>query len=60
MKMYISLLQGIPGTSQGSVPKDIGNPSWKRPLPHVLVATLSSFLFGYHLGFVQSLWSLLF
>ncbi|KAL8465909.1 hypothetical protein ACS0TY_035138 [Phlomoides rotata] len=41
------------GISQGSVPKDIGNPSWKRPLPHVLVATLSSFLFGYHLGVVN-------
>ncbi|XP_047958710.1 probable plastidic glucose transporter 2 [Salvia hispanica] len=29
------------------------NPSWKRPLPHVLVATISSFLFGYHLGVVN-------
>lgn len=29
------------------------NPSWKRSLPHVLVATLSSFLFGYHLGVVN-------
>ncbi|KAI9162426.1 hypothetical protein LWI28_027199 [Acer negundo] len=33
--------------------KDIGNPSWKRSLPHVLVATISSFLFGYHLGVVN-------
>ncbi|GER48340.1 major facilitator superfamily protein [Striga asiatica] len=33
--------------------RDMGNPSWKRPLPHVLVATLSSFLFGYHLGVVN-------
>ncbi|CAA2974528.1 probable plastidic glucose transporter 3 [Olea europaea subsp. europaea] len=33
--------------------KDIGNPSWKRPLPHILVATLSSLLFGYHLGVVN-------
>ncbi|KAK9705958.1 hypothetical protein RND81_07G095300 [Saponaria officinalis] len=29
------------------------NPSWKRSLPHVLVATISSFLFGYHLGVVN-------
>ena len=29
-----------------------GYPSWKRSLPHVIVATLASFLFGYHLGFV--------
>ncbi|XP_074269030.1 putative plastidic glucose transporter 2 [Silene latifolia] len=28
-------------------------PPWKRSLPHVLVATLSSFLFGYHLGVVN-------
>lgn len=28
------------------------NPPWICSLPHVLVATLSSFLFGYHLGFV--------
>ncbi|XP_051148188.1 probable plastidic glucose transporter 2 isoform X2 [Andrographis paniculata] len=33
--------------------KDAGNPSWKRPLPHVVVATLTSFLFGYHLGVVN-------
>jgi hypothetical protein len=30
--------------------KDCGNPSWKRSLPHVLVASLTSLLFGYHLG----------
>ncbi|XVE88877.1 hypothetical protein DITRI_Ditri19aG0103900 [Diplodiscus trichospermus] len=35
------------------VGKDIGNPSWKRSFPHILVATLSSFLFGYHLGVVN-------
>ncbi|WRX28004.1 Major facilitator [Theobroma cacao] len=33
--------------------KDIGNPSWNRSLPHILVATLSSLLFGYHLGVVN-------
>uniref|UniRef100_A0A7N2LP93 Major facilitator superfamily (MFS) profile domain-containing protein n=1 Tax=Quercus lobata TaxID=97700 RepID=A0A7N2LP93_QUELO len=33
--------------------KDIGNPSWKRSLPHILVATISSFLYGYHLGVVN-------
>lgn len=32
---------------------DNGNPSWKLSLPHVLVATISSFLFGYHLGVVN-------
>ncbi|XP_023527528.1 probable plastidic glucose transporter 3 isoform X2 [Cucurbita pepo subsp. pepo] len=30
-----------------------GYPSWKRSLPHVIVATLASFLFGYHLGVVN-------
>ncbi|XP_026447753.1 probable plastidic glucose transporter 2 [Papaver somniferum] len=29
------------------------NPSWRLSLPHVLVATISSFLFGYHLGVVN-------
>ncbi|KAL0342006.1 UNVERIFIED_CONTAM: putative plastidic glucose transporter 3 [Sesamum calycinum] len=43
----------ILGQSQNGVWNDIGNPSWKRPLPHVLVATLTSFLFGYHLGVVN-------
>ncbi|KAB1218547.1 putative plastidic glucose transporter 3 [Morella rubra] len=33
--------------------KDIGNPSWRHSLPHILVATISSFLFGYHLGVVN-------
>ncbi|AEE36305.1 Major facilitator superfamily protein [Arabidopsis thaliana] len=33
--------------------KDCGNPSWKRSLPHVLVASLTSLLFGYHLGVVN-------
>ncbi|XP_022723985.1 probable plastidic glucose transporter 3 [Durio zibethinus] len=35
------------------VGKDIGNPSWQRSFPHILVATLSSFLFGYRLGVVN-------
>lgn len=29
------------------------NPSWKLSLPHVFVATISSFMFGYHLGVVN-------
>lgn len=33
--------------------KDIGNPSWRRSLPHILVATVSSFLYGYHLGVIN-------
>ncbi|XP_072093616.1 probable plastidic glucose transporter 2 isoform X2 [Arachis hypogaea] len=33
--------------------KETLNPSWKLSLPHVLVGTLSSFLFGYHLGVVN-------
>lgn len=28
------------------------NPSWKNSCPHVLVATIVAFLFGYHLGLV--------
>ncbi|WCJ40798.1 Major facilitator superfamily protein [Euphorbia peplus] len=33
--------------------KDIANPSWKHSLLHVLVATISSLLFGYHLGVIN-------
>ncbi|EYU21471.1 hypothetical protein ABFS82_09G109500 [Erythranthe guttata] len=44
---------GILGQSQSGVWKDVAYPSWKRPLPHILVACLSSFLFGYHLGVVN-------
>ncbi|XP_068648094.1 probable plastidic glucose transporter 2 isoform X2 [Aristolochia californica] len=29
------------------------NPSWTHSLPHVCVATISSFLFGYHVGCVH-------
>ncbi|KAF2304844.1 hypothetical protein GH714_039153 [Hevea brasiliensis] len=29
------------------------NPPWRLSFPHVLVATISSFLFGYHLGVVN-------
>ncbi|KAK1434117.1 hypothetical protein QVD17_11035 [Tagetes erecta] len=34
--------------------KGSGNPPWIRSLPHVIVAALASFLFGYHLGVVNS------
>jgi len=29
-------------------------PSWKLSLPHVCVATIASFLFGYHIGVVNA------
>lgn len=37
------------GKQESSV-RHTGYPSWRRSLPHVVVATLASFLFGYHLG----------
>lgn len=36
-----------------SMGQDIGNPSWRLSFPHVCVAIISSFLFGYHLGVVN-------
>ncbi|XP_052181656.1 probable plastidic glucose transporter 2 isoform X2 [Diospyros lotus] len=33
--------------------QEIMNPSWKLSLPHILVASIVSFLFGYHLGVVN-------
>uniref|UniRef100_A0A5B7A3S9 Putative plastidic glucose transporter 2 n=1 Tax=Davidia involucrata TaxID=16924 RepID=A0A5B7A3S9_DAVIN len=38
---------------QDGMGQEITNPSWKLSLPHVLVATIVSFLFGYHLGVVN-------
>ncbi|XP_038895248.1 probable plastidic glucose transporter 3 isoform X2 [Benincasa hispida] len=40
------------GKQENSV-RYTGYPSWRRSLPHVVVATLASFLFGYHLGVVN-------
>lgn len=37
---------------QGSLEQDNVNPPLKLSIPHVLVATIVPFLFGYHLGFV--------
>lgn len=36
-----------------STGQENGSPSWKSSLPHVCVATISSFLFGYHLSVVN-------
>ncbi|XP_057969263.1 probable plastidic glucose transporter 3 [Malania oleifera] len=41
------------GHLQNVTGKETANPSWKHSLPHILVATISSFLFGYHLGVVN-------
>ncbi|KAL7222158.1 hypothetical protein ACSBR1_023965 [Camellia fascicularis] len=41
------------GRLHNGIGKETGNPLWKHSLPHVLVATFSSFLFGYHLGVVN-------
>ena len=38
---------------ENGLEKESSNPSWKLSFPHVLLATISSFLFGYHLGVVN-------
>ncbi|XP_059287917.1 probable plastidic glucose transporter 2 isoform X2 [Lycium ferocissimum] len=38
---------------QNGVEQEMTNPSWKYSCPHVLVATIVAFLFGYHLGVVN-------
>lgn len=38
---------------QNSMSLETSNPSWRLSLPHVLVATVTSFLFGYHMGVVN-------
>lgn len=37
---------------QNSMSPETSGPSWRRSLPHVVVATITSFLFGYHTGLV--------
>ena len=41
------------GLLQSDERQEDGKPSWKHSILHVIVATLSSFLFGYHLGSVD-------
>ncbi|XVE98148.1 hypothetical protein REPUB_Repub03eG0080500 [Reevesia pubescens] len=38
---------------QNNMDVETTNPSWWLSFPHVVVATISSFLFGYHLGVVN-------
>ncbi|GMY36046.1 probable plastidic glucose transporter 2 [Fagus crenata] len=38
---------------QNGMSPETSNPSWRLSLPHVLVAIISSFLFGYHIGVVN-------
>ncbi|KAH6778999.1 Major facilitator superfamily protein [Perilla frutescens var. hirtella] len=38
---------------QSNMEQDTENPPWKLSFPHVLVATIVPFLFGYHLGVVN-------
>lgn len=41
------------GRLLNSIGQEGANPSWKLSFPHVCVAIISSFLFGYHLGVVN-------
>lgn len=47
------LAEPLIGLSQITMDVETASPSWSLSFPHVLVATLSSFLFGYHLGVVN-------
>ncbi|XP_015571786.2 probable plastidic glucose transporter 2 isoform X1 [Ricinus communis] len=38
---------------QNNMDAEVTNPSWSLSFPHVVAATISSFLFGYHLGVVN-------
>ncbi|GAB4842244.1 hypothetical protein Ancab_012210 [Ancistrocladus abbreviatus] len=45
--------KGDAATRLQSLGKEGAYPSWRRSLPHILVATISSLLLGYHLGVVN-------
>lgn len=53
--MKILLLVCVSALLQKIADPEPSNPSWRLSFPHVLVATISSFLFGYHLGLVLTL-----
>eukprot|EP00262_Sarcandra_glabra_P009412 TRINITY_DN2378_c0_g1_i1.p1 TRINITY_DN2378_c0_g1~~TRINITY_DN2378_c0_g1_i1.p1 ORF type:complete len:491 (+),score=74.08 TRINITY_DN2378_c0_g1_i1:357-1829(+) len=38
---------------QNNIGQETTNPSWRPSLPYVCIATISSFLFGYHIGVVN-------
>ncbi|XP_035550901.1 probable plastidic glucose transporter 2 isoform X2 [Juglans regia] len=38
---------------QSSTSPETSSPSWRLSFPHVVVATITSFLFGYHMGVVN-------
>ncbi|KAG8376041.1 hypothetical protein BUALT_Bualt09G0022400 [Buddleja alternifolia] len=46
-------IEDNPELLQSSLEQDTTTPPWKLSFPHVLVATLVAFLFGYHLGVVN-------
>ncbi|EYU29813.1 hypothetical protein ABFS82_10G105700 [Erythranthe guttata] len=50
---YINDIEDNADSLQRSLEQDITSPPWKLSLPHVLVATIVPFLFGYHLGVVN-------
>ncbi|XP_058114194.1 probable plastidic glucose transporter 2 isoform X2 [Magnolia sinica] len=45
--------EGNSARLQNGMGQEGTNPSWRLSLPHVCVATLTSFLFGYHMGVVN-------
>ncbi|KAB2037305.1 hypothetical protein ES319_D03G065400v1 [Gossypium barbadense] len=50
---YINAYDKEQVRSLNGVSKEIGNPSWKRSFLYILVASLASFLYGYHLGVIN-------
>ncbi|CAH9102896.1 unnamed protein product [Cuscuta epithymum] len=44
---------GLGFIENGDEQEEMSTPSWKRSCPHVLVAIIVSFLFGYHIGVVN-------
>ncbi|KAG4211733.1 hypothetical protein ERO13_A02G120100v2 [Gossypium hirsutum] len=50
---YINAYDKEQVRSLNGVSKEIGNPSWKRSFLYILVASLASLLYGYHLGVIN-------
>ncbi|KMZ65600.1 Sugar transporter [Zostera marina] len=44
---------GVPVHISNGTTHENMNPSWRRSFPHICVAIISSFLFGYHMGVVN-------
>lgn len=53
MTRILICVRGLVHVQETLLKESAVNPSWRLSLPHVLTGVISSFLFGYHLGYAK-------